>query len=99
MRPATYIAISLILATAVNVTAIATKAQTQAVAWIQFSTSAHGGTVQHLTTAFYAAPTLRQAMSLCEADRLPIRNGLAKEGLKPIIEPTCSQQKPWSWID
>lgn len=95
MRAPTCVALSLAVATAAAATAIASKlARAEpAITWIQFSTSGHQNTVQHITTARYS---LR---SQCEIDRKQIVDGLVKAGLIPIIEPICTSKKPWSWID
>lgn len=100
MRPAS-LATSLAICVALNIAAIAVSRaqQSEAVIWIQFSTSAHGNTVQHITTAKYIAPTRAIALAICRGDAAQIVRGLEREGLVPIIDAKCTDEKPWSWIE
>lgn len=74
MRPTSYVAIALALATAINVTALVTKARaetkivTPARAWIHYVTERSGDSVQHITTGYYLGINPEQALARCQQD-------------------------------
>lgn len=101
-RPTSTIACALALATAVNVTAIGTQAETPRLvtAWLTYVTSGHHGEVQHLITARYDAPDIEFALADCRRDARQFMIGIKKEAdLTLVVPPSCATAKPPWWID
>lgn len=80
--------------------------------WMHYVTERAGDTVQHITTAYYLGLNPVEALQRCHDDAGHVRFAHdleaqlvrdkqlhARDQNRFVIEPTCSLDKPASWID